>query len=161
MPLRHAAHSVYDCQYHLVWTPKRRRPVLSGLVGQRLTELFVEIGECYDIEISELHVAPDHVHIYCSFPPRLSISRAVTCLKSISARTLFREFPDLRRRMLSGELWEGGLLFGTNSHGYFARTAGDSLTGEIIRRYIRNHRDEQPSDETDTPPDDPQLDLCR
>jgi putative transposase len=146
MPFRHAAHSVYDCQYHLVWTPKRRRPVLLGLVGKRLTALFIEIGESYDIDILELHVAPDHVHIYCSFPPRLSISQAVTRLKSLSARTLFREFPDLRRRMISGELWEGG---------YFARTAGDSLTGDIIRRYIRNHRDEQPAEE----PDDPQLDL--
>ena len=141
MALRHAAHSVYDCQYHLVWTPKRRRPVLACLVGERLTALFVEIGEAYDIEVTELHVASDHVHLYCSFPPRLSISQVVTRLKSISARPLFREFPALRQRMLGGELrmlggelWEGG---------YFARTAGDTVTGEIIRRYIRNHQDDQ------------------
>ena len=141
MALRHAAHSVYDCQYHLVWTPKRRRPVLACLVGERLTALFVEIGEAYDIEVTELHVASDHVHLYCSFPPRLCISQVVTRLKSISARPLFREFPALRQRMLGGELrmlggelWEGG---------YFARTAGDTVTGEIIRRYIRNHQDDQ------------------
>ncbi len=108
MSLRRAAHSVYDCQYHLVWTPKRRRPVLSGAVGERLSVLFVEIAEAYDIEIEELHVAEDHVHLYCSFPPRLSISAVVTRLKSLSARTLFSEFPDLRKRMWNGKLWEEG-----------------------------------------------------
>ena len=110
----------------------------------------------YDIDVTELHVAADHVHLYCSFPPRLSISQAVTRLKSLSARTLFRDFPDLRKRMVSGELWEGG---------YFARTAGDQVTGDIIRRYIRNHRDDQP-DQPDQPAqqekeqeDETQLDL--
>lgn len=131
MPLRRAAHSVYDCQYHLVWTPKRRRPLLQGAVASRLGELFVEIGEAYDIEIEALPVAADHVHLLCSFPPRLSISQAVTRLKSLSARALFKEFPDLRRRLYGGELWEGG---------YFVRTVGESLSAATIRRYIEHHQ---------------------
>ena len=89
MPLRRASHCVYcvyDCQYHLVWTPKRRRSVLGGAVGQRLEELFREIGEEYDIWIEEMHVADDHVHLYCAFPPRLSVTQVVTRFKSLSAR---------------------------------------------------------------------------
>ena len=146
MPLRRAAHAVYDCQYHLVWTPKRRRALLQGVVGTRLGELFVQIGEAYDIEIAALHVASDHVHVLCSFPPRLSISQAVTRLKSLSARTLFREFPDLRRRLFGSELWEGG---------YFVRTVGESLTGATIQRYIERHQ----ADDTAADQDDGQLDL--
>jgi putative transposase len=152
MPLRHAAHAVYDCQYHLVWTPKRRRAVLVGAIGVRCGELFREIGEAYDIEIEELHVAPDHsrnfvsgsVHIYCSFPPRLSISQAVTRLKSISAREIFRSFPALRDRMYGGALWEGG---------YFARTVGDAVTGPMVRRYIQKHA-EPPSGPISDPEED-------
>lgn len=144
MPLRRASHSVYDCQYHLVWTPKRRRSVLGGAVGERLYGVFGEIGEAYDIWIDEMHVADDHVHVFCSFPPRLSISQVVTRLKSLSARMLFREFPELRRHLLGGELWEGG---------YFVRTVGDSITADIIRRYIQKHAEGAPER------DESQLDL--
>ena len=150
MALRRAAHSVYDCQYHLVWTPKRRRAVLVGAIGERAGELFRQIGEAHDIEIEEMHVAEDHVHLYCSFPPRLSISTAVTHLKSLSARALFREFPELRARLWGGALWEGG---------YFVRTVSDSITGQTVRRYIRRHRDGEtrPANEDDV--DVGQLDL--
>jgi putative transposase len=97
--------------------------------------------------MEELHIAEDHVHIYCSFPPRLSITQVVTRLKSLSARALFKEFPELRRSLFGGELWEGG---------YFVRTVGDTLTGEVIRRYIRQHSGDQevPLEEAD-----PQLTL--
>ncbi|RYG87588.1 MAG: IS200/IS605 family transposase [Alphaproteobacteria bacterium] len=78
-------------------------------------------------------MADDHVHIYCSFPPRLSITQVVTRLKSLSARTLFREFPDLKKRLWGAELWEDG---------YFVRTVGDKLTGDVVKGYIRRHRDE-------------------
>src|SRR5579871_3546343 len=132
MPLRRASHAVYDCQYHLVWTPKRRRAVLVGAVAQRLAALFREIGEAHDIDLIEMHVAEDHVHLYCSFPPRLSISTAVTRLKSISALQLFKEFPALRRQLYGGALWEGG---------YFVRTVGDSVTDAIVRRYIQRHQE--------------------
>ena len=132
MPLHHAAHAVYDCQYHLVWTPKRRRPILSGAVAERLNVLLVEIGLAHDVEISEWHVAEDHVHIFCHFPPRYSISTVVSRLKSLSAKALFREFPVLRQRMWGGELWEDG---------YFARTVGEDLKSESIVRYIQSHRD--------------------
>jgi putative transposase len=133
MALRHAAHAVYDCSYHLVWTPKYRKPVLGGAVGARLRDLLAQIGPAHDIWIEEMAVAEDHVHLFCSFPPRHSISRSVGRLKSLTARAIFVQFPDLRRQLWGGEFWEDG---------YFARTVGDRLTGEMVRRYIRRHDDE-------------------
>ena len=95
------------------------------------------------------------MHLYCSFPPRLSISTAVTHLQSLSARALFREFPELRARLWGGALWEGGYFEG----GYFVRTVSESITGQTVRRYIRRHRDGEakPADEDED--DAGQLDL--
>jgi len=108
--------------------------ILKGDIQQRVKELFQEIADQYDISIDEMEVSPDHVHIFCSFPPRYSISQVVMRLKSISARAIFREYPQVKARLWGGELWEDG---------YFARTVGDKVTAELIRRYIEQHRKEQ------------------
>jgi putative transposase len=137
MVLRRTPHAVYDTLYHLVWSPKYRRDVLQGEVQQRVQELFADIAEQYDITIEEMEVSPDHVHIFCSFPPRYSIAQVVTRFKSLSARAIFREFPRIKRRLWGGELWEDS---------YFARTVGDKVTAEVIRRYIQQHRLEESGD---------------
>lgn len=137
MSLRRSSHNVYDTQYHLVWAPKYRKKILTGAVQERMRELLLEIGESYRIEVEELEVSVDHVHVFCSFPPKLSITQVVTCLKSLSARTIFREYPHLRHQLWGGEFWEDG---------YFARTVGDKVTAEVIKRYIQNHRDDTAKD---------------
>ena len=120
--------------------PKYRKGLLRGELAKRVEELFREIAQAHDVTIEELEVSVDHVHIFCSFPPRYSISQVVGRLKSESARAVFREFPRVKRQLWGGELWEDG---------YFARTVGDKVTAEMIRQYIRRHHEES----------DPQLDL--
>lgn len=115
MAFRRGAHSVYDTAYHLVWSPKYRKKILRGVVAERMTELLHEIAGAYQIEIEELEVSIDHVHIFCSFPPKLSITQVVTRFKSLSARAIFREHPEVKRQLWGGEFWEDG---------YFARTVG-------------------------------------
>lgn len=137
MALRRGSHSVYDTQYHLVWAPKYRKKILTGVVGERVRELLLEIGQAYSIEIEELEVSVDHVHIFCSFPPKLSITQVVTRLKSLSARAIFAEHPQVKRQLWGGEFWEDG---------YFARTVGDKVTAEVIKRYIQNHREDKDQD---------------
>ena len=137
MALRRGSHSVYDTQYHLVWAPKYRKKILTGVVGERMRELLFEIGEAYQIEIEELEVSVDHVHIFCSFAPKWSITQVVTRFKSLSARAIFREHPQVKRQLWGGEFWEDG---------YFARTVGDKVTAEMIKRYIQNHRDDKAQD---------------
>jgi len=133
MVWRRAAHSAYDTAYHLVWSPKYRKGILTGALAKRVEELFREISEAHDITIEEMEVSVDHVHIFCSFPPRYAISQIVGRLKSLSARSVFKEFPSIKRRLWGGELWEDG---------YFARTVGDKVTAEVIRQYIRRHKEE-------------------
>ena len=134
MPTRRTSHTVYDTKYHLVWAPKYRKWVLRGDIRERVEELFWEIGDRHDIEIDTLEVAGDHVHLFVSFPPRLSISEVVRTLKANSARVVFEEFPEVKREMHGGEFWENG---------YFARTVGDEVTTEVIRRYIEYHDEEE------------------
>ncbi len=136
MVWRRAAHAAYDTAYHLVWSPKYRRDVLQGRIADRVGEMFKEIAESYDIVIDEMEVSSDHVHIFCSFPPRYSIAQVVTRFKSLSARAIFREHPEVKRRLWGGELWEDG---------YFARTVGDKVTAEVVHQYIRRHRETQDS----------------
>lgn len=133
MVWRRAAHTAYDTAYHLVWSPKYRKGLLTGELAKRVEELFQQIAEANDITVEEMEVSVDHVHIFCSFPPRYSISQVVGRLKSTSARAVFKEFPWVKRRLWGGELWENG---------YFARTVGDKVTAEVIRQYIRRHKEE-------------------
>jgi len=142
MPTRRTSHTVCDAKYHLVWAPKYRKWVLRGDIQDRVRELFLEIGDRHDIEIDTMEIAEDHVHLFVSFPPRLSISEVVGKMKAISAKVIFEEFPEAEREMYGGEFWEDG---------YFVRTVGDEVTSEVIRRYIRYHNEEE------TRPD--QLDL--
>lgn len=134
MPTRRTSHAVYDAKYHLVWAPKYRKWVLRGDIRERVKELFVEIAGRHDIEIDTMEVASDHVHLFVSFPPRLSISEVVGKLKAISAKVLFEEFPELERELYGGEFWEDG---------YFARTVGDEVTADVVRRYIEYHDEKE------------------
>jgi putative transposase len=134
MALRRASHAVYDTNYHLVWAPKYRKWILRDKIRERVKELFMEIAEHHEFEILEVEVAIDHVHIFLSFPPRYSIARVVGILKSISASEVFEEFPKVKKELWGGEFWEDG---------YFARTVGDRITADEIKRYIKYHREQK------------------
>ena len=97
---------------------------------ERAKQIVEEICDAYGIEIVEIEMAEDHIHLLVSFPPTRSIGDVVRIIKSQSGRGLFREFPGLKKRLWGGELW---------GDGYFVRTVGDRMTREIIARYIQHH----------------------
>ena len=131
--MRRTSHSVYETSYHLVWYPKYRRDIFKpSEIRKRAKELIRAICEEYGFEVEELEVSMDHVHIMLSIPPSRAIGYAIRVIKSISARELFREFPELKRRLWSGQLWEDG---------YFARTVGSRMTSEVIKKYIKHHKE--------------------
>ena len=137
MAIKRTSHAVYDTKYHLVWAPKYRRWIVRADIRQRSAELVREIAEDFGFEISEMEVAKDHVHILLSFPPKYSISKVVGILKSIATSRLLQELPELKQPKGKREFWEDG---------YFARTVGDKVTAEVIRRYIQHHRIEKAGD---------------
>ena len=121
---------MYDTRYHLVWAPKYRKWVLHRAIRQRVKELFQEIAEHHGFEIEEMEVDKDHVHLFLSFPPKYSIGQVVGLMKAVSAKEIREEFPEVRKQLWGGEFWEDG---------YFARTVGDKVTAEVIKKYIRFH----------------------
>lgn len=136
MALKRTSHAVYDTKYHLVWAPKYRKRILTDDILQRLKEIFLEIALSYNIEIDTMEIAEDHVHLFVSFPPRFSIAKVVSLFKSHSASVIFREFPEVKLQLWGGEFWEDG---------YFARTVGDKVTAETIRKYIQYHQNREKS----------------
>jgi putative transposase len=138
MAIKRTSHTVYDTKYHIVWAPKYRKWILRCDIQQRVRELFQEIADNHDIDIDTMEIAPDHVHLFVSFPPRYSIANVVGKLKSISASVIFREFPEVKHQLWGGELWEDG---------YFVRTVGDNVTAEVIKKYIQYHQNREKSPE--------------
>ena len=109
---------------------------MTGLVGERVRELIRGICKEHDVEIIKGHVSKDHVHLFVSVPPHLSISKLVQYLKGKSSYKLLIE-----NRQLSKEFWGRHLW----ARGYFVATSGN-ITDEVILEYIRT-QDENKSDE--------------
>ena len=136
MALKRTSHAVYDTKYHLVWAPKYRK-WMKDEMRRRVRELFEAIARDFGFEIEAMEIALDHVHLFVSFAPRYAIAKVVGILKSILSSALFKEYPELRKELWSGEFWEDG---------YFVRTVGDTVTEEMIKRYITYHQQEREGD---------------
>jgi putative transposase len=119
---------VYSCKYPVVWCPKYRRSVLINGVDARLKELIKETCVHLHVEIIELEVMPDHVHLLMEVDPPFGVHRAVKQIKGYSSRILREEFPWLKSRLPS--LW-------TNR--YFVSTVGGAPLS-VIRQYIENQK---------------------
>jgi putative transposase len=119
----------YSCKYHVVFCPKYRRSVLVNGIDVRLKELIIETSERLNVEIIEMEVMPDHVHLLMEVVPQLGIHRAVKQIKGYSSRILRDEFPNLKSRIPT--LW-------TNS--YFVSTVG-SVPSSAIKQYIQEQKD--------------------
>ena len=118
----------------MVWATKRRRRALIGAAERAYcARLLRRVADVNDMDIEALQVAADHVHVCIAIPPQQSVGSAVRKLKSMSARYIFKKFPELKRKLWTKELW---------SPSYFVRTIGDRVTADVVRQYIESHEDE-------------------
>jgi len=117
---------VYQTAYHVVWCVKYRKHVLAGEIAKRTDRLIDEICAINEWPIIAKEIQPDHIHVFVSISPVVSIATAVKKLKGIAARKLFIEFPNLKKELWNGSLW---------SPSYYVGTAGN-VSAEIIKKYI-------------------------
>jgi putative transposase len=128
--LREGSHTMYDIEYHVVWTTKYRYKVLREKAAERLGELLRQGSEARGIKIIRGSVGREHVHMLLSCPPTLAPSKIMQYLKGRSSKMLQEEFSELKKRYWGQHLW---------SEGYFCRTVGD-VTDEMIKEYIEDQK---------------------
>lgn len=118
----------YSCKYHVVWCPKYRRKVLVGEVESRFKEIITQACTEVKVDIIEMEVMPDHVHLLLEVDPQYGIHRVVKMLKGRTSKILRTEFKSIKSRLPS--LW-------TNS--YFVSTVGGAPL-EVIKQYIEQQK---------------------
>lgn len=124
------SHTKYNCTYHIVFIPKYRRKAMYGAIRKEVAEIIKKICQMEGIEISAGAVCVDHVHLYVSIPPKLSVSKAVGRLKGKSALMLFDRHPEFRDRY-GRHFW---------ARGYYVETVG-SVNEDTIRKYIADQKE--------------------
>lgn len=125
MEKRHDRSSVSMLIEHIIMTPKYRGKIFNGEIADRTDEIIREICQNIDVEIIELSVQTNHVHVMIQHPPKISISQIVEKIKSNSSRILRSEFPKLYDWCPKG-LW---------SRGYHVVSVGPGH--DIVRQYIK------------------------
>lgn len=127
----HARTCVYHINYHIIWCVKYRRKVLSQEISDKLCRYLQTIGELKGFTVVKAQVGDgDHVHCFVTAPPKLSVTDIVRWLKGISGRWLLDEFPDIKKSLWKGHLWNSS---------YFVETIG-STSEENILLYIERQK---------------------
>ena len=132
------AHTKTDLKVHLVWVPKYRKRVLTGQVAIRVRDILRQIAMEHELEIITGKVASDHVHMFTTYRPTQSISKAMQWLKGISSRVILSEFPHLRKQFWGRHFW---------ARGYLAVSSGN-ITDEMIQQYIEEQEGEPVHDDS-------------
>jgi putative transposase len=122
-------HCVYDTHYHIVFPVKYRKTLLAPQTQGAILEIASGIEERYDVCFEKIGTDGDHIHLLCSFHPKYSGAQIVTMFKSITARELFKRFPELRKELWGGEFW---------SDGYYIATVSERGNWKTVEQYVAN-----------------------
>lgn len=121
---------VYSIKYHIVWCTKYRHKVLADKIDEKLKEIIMGIADDNNFIIEEMETDLDHIHLLISCSPQHYIPNIIKALKGVSARLLFKEFPELKNKLWGGHLWNPS---------YFVATVSEN-TEEQIREYINSQK---------------------
>lgn len=129
MEVKFASHCAYQIRYHMVMCVKyRKQMLLRKEYRDKLLEIFRGIGLRYWYKMEEAGTDGDHVHVFVEAAPKWAPSGVMQALKSISAKEMFKAFPEIRRELWGGQFWSDGGYIGT---------VGEGTTEEIVRKYIQ------------------------
>ena len=115
--------------YHFVCTAKYRKAVLTEPVDALLKTLCLEIEKRYEIHFLEIGTDKDHVHFLIQSVPMVLPQKIVQIIKSITARELFKQHPEIRTALWGGQLW---------TKGYYMCTVGRTGSENAVRKYVQS-----------------------
>ncbi len=125
------SHTVWNCQYHIVFVPKYRRKAIYGKIRSDIGKYLRRLCDYKGAEIIEANACIDHIHMLVKIPPKMSISSFMGYLKGKSALMVFDEHANLKYNYGNRHFW---------SEGYYVSTVG--LNKATIKKYIREQETE-------------------
>ena len=124
------SHTKWECKYHIVWIPKKRRKVFFGNIRKAVGSILHALARQKECQILEGHAMADHIHILISIPPKYAVSSIIGFLKGKSAIAIARQFSGKTRNFTGEHFW---------ARGYAVSTVG--FEEEKVRTYIREQED--------------------
>ena len=125
------SHTKWNCQYHIVFTPKYRRKAIYGKLRADIGKYIRRICEYKGVEIVEAHACSDYIHMLVKIPPKIAVSNFMGYLKGKSSLMIFDEHANLKYKYGNRNFW---------AKGYFVSTVG--LNAETVKEYIKNQEKE-------------------
>jgi putative transposase len=139
------SHTVWECKYHIVWVPKKRRKIVYGKLRKELGIILRRLCEYKGVEVVEGTLCAEHIHMCLSIPPKYSVSTILGYLKGKSAMIMFEKYSRLKKNFKGHSFW---------ARGYYVSTVG--LDEAKIRKYIQNQAiNDSVEDKYDSDPSDP------
>ena len=130
----HKSHNVTVLMYHFVCPAKYRRIVMDDDVDRVIKETCREIEKRYEIRFLEIGTDRDHVHFLIQSVPTYSPKKIIQIVKSITAKAVFAQCPQVKKKLWGGEFW---------TDGYYAATVSEHGNEEVIGRYVREQGQEK------------------
>ena len=139
------SHAVWECKYHVVWVPKRRRKIIYGKLQREVGTILRRLCQYKGVELLEGKACIDHIHMCIAIPPKYSVATIVGYLKGKSAMIVFEKYSRLKKNFRGHSFW---------ARGYYVSTVG--LDEAKIRKYIQDQElNESIDDRYDTDLSDP------
>jgi len=130
----HWYHNVSECHYHIQLTVKYRKPLFSSKVREIILATLKGIKERYAIEINFVGFDQNHLHLLLRFLPKYSGGQVIKLLKSLTAKAVFKQAPEVKKELWGGEFW---------TDGYYIATVSGRGTKKVIENYIKAQGREQ------------------
>ena len=127
------SHSKWNCKYHIVFAPKYRRKVFYGEKRIAIGRILRQLCEWKGVNIIEVELCPDHVHMLVEIPPKYSVSSFMGYLKGKSSTMIYEQFPELKYKYRGREFW---------CKGYYVDTVGknEARISEYIKHQLEEDR---------------------
>jgi len=125
------SHTRWECKYHIVFAPKYRRKIIFGKLKADIGAILRQLCNHKGVEIHEASACIDHVHMYVSIPPKMSVSSFMGYLKGKSTLMIFERHANLKYKYGNRKFW---------CRGYYVSTVGRNK--KAIEQYVRNQEKE-------------------
>ena len=112
------AHTKRNCKYHIVFAPKYRRRVFFEEKRLEIREILRKLCQWKGAEIIAGEVCPDHIHMYVSIPPKMSVAGFMGYLKGKSSLMIFPKWGNMKFAYRNREFWCKGYYVDTVTYLY-------------------------------------------